>query len=152
MACIWPSLESLITCLGYINWEWYLKQQNIEINQNGIFVINYKLNFQKKWRTDPVQKTHQWLHMIPGNRITNKSQRFASEDFQELGSIKQGKLTVIRLPPPFQELSVRSSIFPAVLMLMNGPTGLIGVVRSTRIWHPFSTENIAHSCCFCSIS
>nr|GMC59523.1 hypothetical protein GW17_00050212 [Ipomoea batatas] len=91
----------------------------------------------------PRQEAYQGLHMVPSDRVSDKSQRLVPNDVQELERVKHGHVAPVGLPPPLHEPIVRPPVFHAVLVLVDRPTRVIGVIRAVRVGHPFPGENVA---------
>nr|GMC57113.1 hypothetical protein GW17_00050212 [Ipomoea batatas] len=81
--------------------------------------------------------------MVPSDRVSDKSQRLVPNDVQELERVKHGHVAPVGLPPPLHEPIVRPPVFHAVLVLVDRPTRVIGVIRAIRVGHPFPGENVA---------
>lgn len=90
----------------------------------------------------PREKAQERLDLVSANGITNKPHGFVSNHFQKLLRVKDGEIAGVQLPPPSQELGVRSPVLHAVLVLLYRPASRVGVVWSFFIRYPFPVKEI----------
>lgn len=102
--------------------------------------------------TYPGQEAYHGLHLVPPHRISNKGHALAPDHIQELVRVENRQITPVRLPPPFHEPGIGPPVFHAVLVLVDCPTSLVGVIRSLRIGNPFPREDIAFFLIVCYLN
>ncbi|RWV87760.1 hypothetical protein GW17_00050212 [Ensete ventricosum] len=89
------------------------------------------------------QEAHQGLHLVPGQGVADEGQGLAADEVEEPGGVEAREVAAIGLPPPLEEVQVRPAVLHAVLVLLDGEAGLVGVVGGVGVPNPFALGQIA---------
>jgi hypothetical protein len=92
------------------------------------------------------EHTKEGLHLIPGKRISNESDRFTLESLQEGLRVKARQVAAPRFPSPILVVCIGSSVSHAVLSGLHVETGRVRVQRAFGIPFPVPVKEIALFC------